>query len=64
MEVLTDCDFTIHYHPGKANKVADALGQKPTGTLAVLQRLPKELFKKIVDFDLLIVCEKLASLQV
>nr|GEV52968.1 putative reverse transcriptase domain-containing protein [Tanacetum cinerariifolium] len=28
LELLTDCDCEIRYHPGKANVVADALGQK------------------------------------
>ena len=28
MEYLEDYDFTLHYHPGKANVVADALSQK------------------------------------
>ena len=28
MEYLEDYDFTLHYHPGKVNVVADALSQK------------------------------------
>ena len=28
MELLKDYDFELHYHPGKANVVADALSQK------------------------------------
>ena len=27
-------DFTLHYHPGKANVVADALSRKSWGALA------------------------------
>ena len=34
MEFLEDYDFTLHYHPDKANVVADALSQKSRGTLA------------------------------
>ena len=49
--VFTDYDFTIHYHLGKANKVADALSQKSIRTLAMLEGLPKELLKEIKNFD-------------
>ena len=34
MEYLEDYDFTLHYHPGKANIVVDALSQKSRGVLA------------------------------
>ena len=34
MEFPEDYDFTLHYHPGKANVVADALSRKSRGALA------------------------------
>ena len=34
MEFLEDYEFTLHYHPGKANVVADALSRKSRGVLA------------------------------
>ena len=34
MEYLEDYDFTLHYHPGKANVVANALIWKSWGVLA------------------------------
>ena len=34
MEYLEDYDFTLHYHPGKANVVANALNRKSRGVLA------------------------------
>ena len=34
MKHLEDYDFTLHYHPGKANVMADALNQKSQGVLA------------------------------
>ena len=34
MKYLEDYDFTLHYHPGKANVVVDALGRKSWGVLA------------------------------
>ena len=33
MEYLEDYDFTLHYHPGKANVVVDTLSQKSRGVL-------------------------------
>ena len=34
MEFLEDYDFTLHYHLGKENVVADALSRKSRGVLA------------------------------
>ena len=34
MEYLENYDFTLHYHPGKENVVADALNRKSRGVLA------------------------------
>ena len=34
IEYLEDYDFTLHYHPSKANVVADALSRKSRGVLA------------------------------
>ena len=34
IEYLEDYDFTLHYHPGKENVVADAFSRKSWGVLA------------------------------
>ena len=34
IEYLEDYDFTLHYHPGKANVVAGSLSKKSRGVLA------------------------------
>ena len=34
MEYLEDYDFTLHYHLGKENVVADAINRKSRGVLA------------------------------
>ena len=36
MEYLEDYSFTLSYHPGKANVVADALSRKSRGTIACM----------------------------
>ena len=38
LELLNDYDYTILYHPGKANVVADALSRKSVGNLAHISR--------------------------
>jgi len=44
---MKDYDITIHYHPGKANVVADALSQKFSGSLAALITKQPELLKDL-----------------
>ena len=34
MQYLEDYDFTLHYHPGKPNVVANFLSRKSQGVLA------------------------------
>jgi len=36
LELIKDYDLTIHYHPGKANVVVDALSWKSVGSLAAI----------------------------
>ena len=37
MEYLEDYDFTLHYHPGKANVEADALSRKSRGVFSSVE---------------------------
>ena len=52
MEFLEDYDFTLHYHPGKANVVADALGRKSRGALASIASRECQMLKTVGQFML------------
>ena len=52
MEFLEDYDFTLHYHPGKANVVADALSRKSRGVLASIASREWRMLKIVGQFRL------------
>ena len=51
MEYLENYDFTLHYHPGKANVVVDALSQKPRGVLASVASREWQTVKVVGQFE-------------
>ena len=52
MEYLEDYEFTLHYHPGKANVVADALSQKSPGVLASIASREWYMIETVGQFEL------------
>ena len=52
MEFLEDYDFTLHYHPSKANVVADALSWKSRGVLASIASWEWRMLKTVGQFGL------------
>jgi hypothetical protein len=48
LELIKDYDLEIHYHPGKANLVADALSRKGQVHAVIVTQLPDELAE---DFE-------------
>jgi len=52
-EILKDYDFELHYHPGKANIVADALSRKSLhASTLMIQEM--DLLEKFRDLNLAI----------
>jgi len=52
LELMKDYDLAIHYHPGKANVVIDALSRKSGGSLAALLTMQIGLLKEIEKMQL------------
>ena len=52
MEFLEDYDFNLHYHPGKANGVADALSRKSRGALASIASWEWQMLEIVGQFGL------------
>ena len=52
MEFLEDYDFTLHYHSGKANVVANALSRKSWGVLASIAFQEWHMLKIVGQFGL------------
>ena len=55
MELIKDYDMKLHYHPGKANVVADALSRKSYANPLVSGGLPRELAEDLRELRLEIV---------
>ena len=52
MEYPEDYNFTLHYHPGKANVVADALSRKSWGVLASVAFREWQMLEIVGQFGL------------
>jgi hypothetical protein len=52
LELIKDYDLEIHYHPSKANLVADALSLKGHSNMAMVFQFPKELVKEFERLNL------------
>jgi hypothetical protein len=55
LDLIKDYDLEIHYHPGKANLVADALSWKEHVHVAIIAQLPDELVEDFKRLNLGIV---------
>ena len=52
MDYLENYDFTLHYHPGKANIVVDALNRKSRGVLASVTSREWQMLEIMGQFSL------------
>jgi hypothetical protein len=52
LELIKDSDLEIHYHPGKANVVADALSQKSYCHNLSMEAIPPELCQEMGELRL------------
>ena len=52
MEYFDNYDFTLHYHPGKANVVPDALNRKSRGVLASVASWEWQILETVGQFRL------------
>ena len=64
MELLNDYDFDLHYHPGKANKVVDALSPKSVASLASLVETSLHLKDDVQKLELQLIISRLTALSV
>jgi hypothetical protein len=52
LELIKDYELEIHYHPGKANVVADALSQKSYCHNLSMEAVPPKLSREMGDLRL------------
>ena len=55
LELIKEYDMKLHYHPGKANVVADALSRKSYANTLISGGLPRELAEDLRELRLEIV---------
>ena len=64
LELVSDYDCEFHYHPGKANKVADALSRKAMTFAINVEKMPKSLQVDMCKLVMEVMIRKLSSLTI
>jgi hypothetical protein len=63
LELIKDYDLEIHYHPGKANLVANVLSRKEHVHAAIVAQLPNELVEDFKRLNLRMVVDTIIFQQ-
>ena len=63
LELMTDNDIDLQYHPGKVNVVPDALSRRPEMNKIIELTQQKKLLKEIIKLDLMIIQQTSTSEQ-
>ena len=61
---MNDYDCEFHYHPGKANKVADALSQKSMAFALSAEKMPRPLQTDLCSLGMEVIVGKLSALTI
>ena len=61
---MNDYDCEFHYHPGKANKVADALSRKTMAFAISIEKMPKPLQVDKCNLGMEVIIGKLSALTI
>ena len=62
--VLSYYDYEFHYHPGKSNKVADALSQKSMAFAISVEKMPRPLQANLCSLGMEVIIGKLSALTI
>ena len=55
LELMTDYDINLQYHPSKVNVVPDALSRELENNMLIQLTHQKELLREIIKLDLMII---------
>ena len=64
LELVSDYDCEFHYHPGKANKVADALNRKTMAFAISVETMPRPFQVNMSNLGMEVIIGKLSALTI